>query len=92
VARTRPDGTPAGGWRPDQALTLDQALQAYTLGPALAAGLEARQGSLAKGKLADLVVLDQDLFGLDPLAWPGVKAEMTMVGGRVTFDRWGRKV
>ena len=63
VARRRPDGSPGvDGWYPESRLTIDEALRGFTIGPAYAAGLENRQGKLAPGFLADLVILDRDLY------------------------------
>ena len=80
------DGFPGPqGWIPHQRLTVEEALHAYTLGAACAAGLEDRLGSLAPGKLADLVVLDRDIFACDPLEIPHTQVVATMVGGRFVY-------
>jgi predicted amidohydrolase YtcJ len=84
VTRRRADGTPGPeGWRPEQKLTVEQAVQAYTLGAAFAAGREAELGSLTPGKRADLTVLDADIFFIDPHEIRNVKAAATIVGGTV---------
>lgn len=75
-----PDQTP---WLPDQALTLQQALRAYTVGAAYAGGQEAHQGSLVPGKLADLVVLAEDPFTLPAEQLAGAEVAATLVGGAV---------
>ena len=62
VTRQRRDGTPSGGWYPEQKLSLAEAIWGYTMGAAIASGQENDQGSLTPGKLADLIVLDQDIF------------------------------
>jgi predicted amidohydrolase YtcJ len=63
VTRRRPDGSPGvDGWYPESRLTMDEALRGFTVGPAYAAGMENRQGKLAPGFLADLVILDRDLY------------------------------
>jgi hypothetical protein len=63
VTRRRPDGSPGpDGWYPESRLTIDQALRGFTMGPAYAAGMENRQGKLSPGFLADLVILDRDLY------------------------------
>ena len=77
---TRPD-LPA--WTPDQALTLPEALHAYTVGAAYAGGQEAHQGSLAPGKLADLVVLAEDPFTIPAERLAGAEVAATLVGGEV---------
>jgi predicted amidohydrolase YtcJ len=67
VTRRRADGAPGpAGWYPEQRLTVVEAVRAYTLGAAHAAGTAQRLGSLAPGKLADLVVLDRDIFEIAP--------------------------
>jgi len=83
VTRRRTDGFPGPeGWYPEQRLTVEEAVRAYTLGAACAAGLEDRLGSLAPGKLADLVVLDRDVFTCDPMAIAETRVVATMIGGR----------
>jgi len=86
VTRRRADGFPGPeGWYPRQRLTVEQALRAYTLGAAYAAGVEDRLGSLAPGKLADLVVLDRDIFACDPMAIAETRVVATMIGGRFVY-------
>jgi predicted amidohydrolase YtcJ len=70
-------------WLPDQALSLAQALWAYTVGAALAGGQESRQGSLAPGKLADMVVLAEDPFRLPRERIAGAEVAATLVGGEL---------
>lgn len=78
------DRTPdAGPWLPDQALTLRQALYAYTAGAAYAGGQEAHQGTLAPGKLADLVVLAEDPFTLPQERIAGAEVAATLIGGEL---------
>ena len=82
VARRRPDGSPGPqGWYPEACLTLDEALRGFTTGPAYAAGMEDRLGRLTPGCLADLVVLDRDIFTQPPEALLETKVTATMVGG-----------
>ena len=82
VTRRRADGSPsAEGWYPEQKLTLSDALQAYTLGAAYAANAEDRLGRIAPGYLADLVVLEQDIFSMDPNDLLTVQSSATMIGG-----------
>lgn len=82
VTRRRADGSPsAEGWYPEQKLTLSDALQAYTLGAAYAANAEERLGRIASGYLADLVVLEQDIFSMDPNDLLTVQSSATMIGG-----------
>jgi predicted amidohydrolase YtcJ len=79
VLRTT-DGRPA--WRPEQALTLEQALHATCVAPSWLSRDERVRGTLLPGRLADLVVLDRDPFALEPAELPGVQVVATMVAGR----------
>jgi len=82
VTRRRLDGSPGpAGWYPQERLTISQAVTGFTIGPAQAAGMEQRLGTLSPGKLADLVVLDQDLFQIDPMDIPASRVLGTMIGG-----------
>ncbi|MGE5377426.1 MAG: amidohydrolase [Bacteroidota bacterium] len=86
VTRRRPDGSPsADGWYPQQRLTLSQAWEGYTLGPAYAAGLETRLGRLAPGHLADLIVLDWDPFTCNPDEMLAMESSATMVAGEWVY-------
>ena len=79
VRRTFDDRPP---WRPEQAVTIEEALAATTVNPAWLAGDERRRGRLLPGFLADLVVLDRDPFDLPPEELPDVRVVATMTGGR----------
>lgn len=68
---------------PDEALTVEQAVIAYTRGAAIAERREAEKGTLAKGMLADLAVLSQDVFGVPPDALPATTSVLTMIGGEI---------
>jgi hypothetical protein len=83
--RKDPAGNPIA---PEQAITLDEALFAYTMGGALASGDEANRGSLAVGKWADLVVLDGDprRFAHEPDGLRTVRVSQTWVGGALVFE------
>jgi hypothetical protein len=85
VTRQRRDGTPAGGWHPEQRLTVAKAVAGYTLGPAYASGQLDRLGSLAPGKLADLVVLDRDIFAVPPAEIADTQVVMTVFDGGVVY-------
>jgi predicted amidohydrolase YtcJ len=87
VTRRRADGSPgAEGWYPQNCVTLQEALQGFTYGPAYAAGLEKRQGKLAAGCLADLVVLDRDITRTDPDHLLDIQVLATMVGGLWRYE------
>jgi predicted amidohydrolase YtcJ len=85
VTRQTLDGKPAGGWHPEQRLDLETSLRSYTINNAWAEGEEANKGSLAAGKLADLVIVDRDLFAIPPAQLKDAKVLLTMVGGRVVY-------
>ena len=72
---------------PEQRLTVEEAVYAYTVGAAFASGEEAIKGSLAPGKLADLVVLSQDIFTIDPMAILETEVVGTMVGGEWVYGQ-----
>ena len=74
------DDRPA--WRPEESVTVEQALHATTVAPAWLAGDERRRGTLLPGRLADLVVLDPDPVACEPDELPAVEVVATMVGGR----------
>lgn len=88
VTRRRPDGSPSEeGWYPAQRLSLDEALQGFTLGPAFAAGIENQLGRLAAGYFADLIVLDEDPFEIPADLLCKVKPSATMVGGEWVWQK-----
>jgi hypothetical protein len=86
VTRQRRDGTPEGGWYPEQRVTVAEAVWAFTMGPALVSGQEEELGSIEVGKLADLVVLESDIFAIDPMAIHEVEVAMTVFDGRVVYE------
>jgi len=82
VTRRRADGSPGPeGWFPEQRLTVREALEGFTLGPAFAAGMENRLGRLSAGFLADLTVVETDPFTCDPSDLYSIQPTATMVGG-----------
>ncbi|HEY3283573.1 MAG TPA: amidohydrolase [Armatimonadota bacterium] len=87
VTRRTTDGRHPGGWIPEQAITLEEAVRAYTAGSAYAEFQEAVKGTLAPGMLADLVVLSQDLFACPPEAIPEAHVHATVMGGEVVYRR-----
>ena len=87
VTRRRADGSPsADGWYPEQKLTMAQAWEGYTVGPAYAAGMENRLGRLAPNHLADLIVLEQDPFTGDPDDLLRLESSATMVNGEWVYS------
>lgn len=86
VTRQRQDGTPTGGWHPEQRLSVAEAVQGYTLGPAIASGQVDRLGTLSPGKLADLIVLDRDIFSIPAQEIGATQVVMTVFDGRIMFQ------
>lgn len=87
VTRQTVEGTPEGGWFPDERITLEDALRAYTLGSAYATFEEDEKGSLEPGKLADLAILDTNLFETPPSEWLEAAVETTILAGRIIFQK-----
>jgi predicted amidohydrolase YtcJ len=82
VTRRRTDGSPGReGWVPEQRLTLLEALEGFTVGPAYAAGMEDRLGKLSAGYLADLIVLETDPFDCAPADLHTLRPAATMLDG-----------
>jgi predicted amidohydrolase YtcJ len=86
VTRQRDDGTPPEGWYPEQRLTVEEAVRGYTLTPAAALGVADEIGSIACGKRADLVVLDRNIYQVDPMEIPDTRVEMTVFDGDIVFE------
>jgi len=87
VTRQRQDGNPApDGWIPEQKLSLQEALHAYTVAPAYAAGLENKTGRLAMGYLADLIVLENNPFQIEPQNLFKLQPRAAMLAGAWLFN------
>ena len=89
VTRKTMEGTPAGGWFPEERLSVEEAIRAYTLNTAYAAFEDDIKGSITVGKLADMVVHSDNLLTMDPDAIKDVKVTHTIVGGRLVYARQG---
>lgn len=85
VTRQDPDGKPEGGWHPDQRMTLDEAVFAFTAAPAYAAFVEDERGRVQPGMVADLTVFDRPLIAGHALL--DTEAAATIVGGEIVFER-----
>jgi len=86
VTRATLDGKNPGGWFPEQRLTVEEALRAYTQGSAYAAFQENDKGSITPGKLGDVVVLSDNIFTLPPARIKEARVVMTIVGGKVVYE------
>lgn len=87
VTREFPEGGPEGGWFPDERISLAQAIEFYTLGAAYAEFQEEVKGSIEPGKLADVVVLNKNLFEISPREILSTKVDLTILGGKIVFKR-----
>ena len=87
VTRSTLDGKHPGGWVPQQKITVEEALRAYTSDAAYAEFAEKRKGTLEAGKLADFVLLDRDLTRIPAPEIRNVRVLTTVVGGKVVFER-----
>jgi len=86
VTREYPEGGPENGWHPEEKLSLEAAIEYYTLGSAFAEFAENEKGTLEAGKLADLVVLSKNLFKIPPKEILTTKVLLTLVGGRIVHE------
>jgi predicted amidohydrolase YtcJ len=86
VTRATLDGKTPNGWFPEQKLTVAEAVEAYTMGSAYAEFQENDKGSITPGKLADMVLLSDDVFSIDPANIRDVKVMTTFVGGKIVWD------
>jgi predicted amidohydrolase YtcJ len=88
VTRRRADGTPGvDGWQGQERVTLAEAIDAYTCWPAYAAGEEGYRGSIAPGKVADLVLLSRNIFGVEPMEILETSVDLTVFDGRIVWRR-----
>lgn len=89
VTRATLDGKNPNGWFPGQKLSVAEAVEAYTMGSAYAEFQENEKGSITPGKLADMVILSDDIFTMDPVKIRDVKVVKTILGGKVIWDQSG---
>ena len=86
VTRATLDGKNPNGWFPEQKLTVAEAVEAYTMGSAYAEFEEKEKGSITSGKLADMVLLSDDIFSVPPEKIRDARVLKTFVGGKLVFD------
>ncbi len=86
VTRQTAEGQPEAGFVPEQRLTVGQVVDGYTLGAAFAGRREKTEGSLEIGKLADLIIISQNVFDIEPHKIGSTKVVTTIVGGRVVYQ------
>jgi predicted amidohydrolase YtcJ len=85
VLRQSLDGQPAGGYTSAQRISVAEALRAYTLDAAYASRVEADEGSIEVGKLADVVLFTKNLMEISANDIPSAKVVLTMVGGKIVY-------
>jgi len=89
VTRQRRDGTPENGWYPDQRISVEQAIQGYTTVPAEFYGRSQELGTLTPGKKADMIVLDRNIFDVNPMQIHDTQVDITIFDGKIVYRRGG---
>lgn len=87
VTRRTIDGANPDGWQPQEKISLEETVRAYTQGAAYAGFVDEKVGRLEPGMLADLTLFSDDIFSVDPKSLRDVRVDMTVVGGNVAFER-----
>ncbi|REJ76245.1 MAG: amidohydrolase [Acidobacteria bacterium] len=93
VTRQTVRRTPAGGWFPDERISIEEAIKAHTWGSSYASFEDGIKGTITVGKLADITVLDKNLLDSDPESWIDDRGEVkvrtlfTIVGGRIVYEQ-----
>jgi predicted amidohydrolase YtcJ len=87
VTRQTLDGKNENGWVPEQKISVEEAIKCYTLNGAYADFSENEKGSIETGKLADFVVLSENVLKIDPVEIKNVEVIMTIVGGEIVFEK-----
>ena len=87
VTRRTLDGKNPEGWFPEQRISLEEAIKGYTINGAYAEFAEREKGSIEKGKLADLVVIDRNLFSIPPEEIREAKVKITILDGEIVYQR-----
>lgn len=87
VTRELPEGGPAGGWQPQEKISLDDCIRAYTSGSAYAQFEDGKKGELKVGEYADFIILSQDLTKATPKEILGTEVLQTLVGGRTVYQK-----
>ena len=87
VNPTTLQGTPAGGWNPQEKISVEASIKAYTINGAEATFEGDVRGSIKTGKFADLVIVDRNLFNIPPADLINMEIDLTMVDGKVVYER-----
>jgi predicted amidohydrolase YtcJ len=86
VTRELPAGGPQGGWQPQEKISLEDCIRAYTSGSAYGEFMEGKKGELKAGEFADFIVLSNDLTKVEPREFTNTKVLRTVVGGRTVYS------
>jgi predicted amidohydrolase YtcJ len=86
VTRERPDGGPKNGWQPQEKISLEDCIRAYTSGSAYAQFEEGKKGELKQGEYADYIILSSDLTKIPPAQFTKTRVLRTVVGGRTVYS------
>jgi predicted amidohydrolase YtcJ len=86
VTRERPEGGPKNGWEPQEKISLEDCIRAYTSGSAYAQFEEGKKGELKAGEYADFIVLSNDLTKIPPAQYTKTQVLRTVVGGRTVHQ------
>lgn len=86
ITRVHDDGLPKGGWNPAEKLSIAELLKGYTLGSAYGVSREEELGTLEAGKLADVIIVDRNLFTVSPHEIRDAKVEMTIMDGKIIYE------
>ncbi len=87
VARKTLKGTPEEGWFPEQCISVEEAIKAYTINNAFAAFEDDLRGSLEEGKLADITVFDRNMLEIPKEEILKVEVEYTIIDGKIVFEK-----
>ncbi len=87
ITRNTLDGKNPDGWYPEQKISIEDAIRAYTLNGAYAEFAEGKKGSLEEGKYADIVVLSDNLFKISPVDIPKTQVLITLMGGKIVYKK-----
>jgi predicted amidohydrolase YtcJ len=87
VTRELTGGGPAGGWQPQEKISMDECIHAYTVGSAYAEFEEGKKGQIVAGQYADMIVLSEDVTKVAPAKIADVKVMQTIAGGKTVFER-----
>ena len=87
VNRKDTKGKPENGWLPEEKVTVEEAIKIYTINSAYSAFEEDIKGTIAEGKLADMVIVNKDPFKTNPEQLMHIEVEKTIVGGKVRYSK-----